>query len=212
MNNRVRPRVIAFFLKFPRAIAYAVLSPGVFFILLVHTSTDQNQLVFALSEAQNLVQEHKGCQFTVLYDLIITFSKPLTLVQRPRSGLKPCSLSDETGEFHSADSVEPARLCGHRQTDIDEFALPPWHGLVVVPFRGHAFQCTARGVQRGPVSEYQHPHTFPAVRQPRKPFTPPCFFPNFPFTRPIAIVSTSIGLTPSLLSVDCIQTRTTSHG
>ena len=37
------------------------------------TPTDQNQLIFALSEAQTWVQEHEGYQFSALYDFIIDF-------------------------------------------------------------------------------------------------------------------------------------------
>jgi len=48
-------------------------SPGIFSTSSACTSTDQNQLIFALSEAQNWVQEHEGYQFSALYDFIIDF-------------------------------------------------------------------------------------------------------------------------------------------
>ena len=56
------------------------------------------------------------------------------------------------------------------------------HGGTSPPIRSirrRAFQRTTRGALHS-ASGYQHPHTFPAVCQPRKAFRLPRLFPNFP--------------------------------
>ena len=83
--------------------------------------------------------------------------------------------------------------------------------------RRRALQRVTRGARHGPVSGiniYQHPHTFPAVRSGyaslEKLPDHLASFQTFLFTLPVAIVSTFVELTRSLLSVDYIQAHTSS--
>lgn len=57
----------------PRAIAYATVQVGSLSDYEVLVLLIQNQLIFALSDADNWVQEHGGYKFPALYNFIIDF-------------------------------------------------------------------------------------------------------------------------------------------
>jgi len=71
----------------PRALAYAVVEVcSLYYIQAVRLI--QNQLIFALSEAPNWVQEHEGYRFSALYDFVIDFFEVLDLGPKAKERTK----------------------------------------------------------------------------------------------------------------------------
>ena len=67
--------------------------------------TDSNQLIFALSDAPNWVEEHEGYSFSTLYDFIIDF------FEAPDLGPKATERTKTLLAWWDRSVIQPVILC-----------------------------------------------------------------------------------------------------